>query len=550
MAGKGSGNPSTGQSLSSLPPSLSPSLPHRDSPCSEKSYIPTSLDVGRVLRIECRAMSPDGVVLSGLLLSQSLIVSPLLGPVVVYTESVLAAPRLPPRRALQAVPGAASSSQSQFRFRLVSYNILAEIYATKHVSPSSHRPLLTRPGLSLQRPMEPHLALSSIDHPARASRHTRGHLLPPGGAGGPFLPEPCPDSLRPWLRGSVQAEDQGVHGPVRQGRWLCPLLEEIQVLSRGELFDGVQRDRQEERRPARSRRGRQAQVQSLAVPPSMPHTPSLGRYISRLSKDNVAQIVILEALARLPQPQSQRSRSSNRLCVVNTHLYSNHTRPAIKLWQTITLLKEIEPFILSQDMALVVCGDFNSEPESAVYQYLSHGAVDDQSGHLLEEVAKVRPLSLARAPLTASTEFGRCRQPQSRHRVRVSDAARLRHGAGVHQLHEELQGHPGLHLVPPPSLCLSLMPGRYTPSRLKMLAVSTPPTAEDVASHCEGLPSVQYPSDHIYLCCDASLNLNGGGGGNNGGGGMSLSAMALRHQLGHKPGLGNPRMAQQQSGRR
>jgi hypothetical protein len=85
-------------------------------------------------------MSPDGVVLSGLLLSQSLLVSPPLGPVVVYTESVLAAPRLPPRRALQAVPGAASSSQSQFRFRLVSYNILAEIYATKHVSPSSHRP--------------------------------------------------------------------------------------------------------------------------------------------------------------------------------------------------------------------------------------------------------------------------------------------------------------------------------------------------------------------------------------------------------------------------
>jgi hypothetical protein len=104
--------------------------------------------------------------------------------------------------------------------------------------------------------------------------------------------------------------------------------------------------------------------------------------------------------------------------------------------------------------------------------------------------------------------------------------------------------------LPPSSLSLSLMPGRYTPSRLKMLAVSTPPTAEDVASHCEGLPSVQYPSDHIYLCCDASLNLNGGGGGNNGGGGMSLSAMALRHQLGHKPGLGNPRMAQQQSGRR
>jgi hypothetical protein len=108
-----------------------------------------------------------------------------------------------------------------------------------------------------------------------------------------------------------------------------------------------------------------------------------------LSKDNVAQIIVLEALARTPQQQQQRSRTSNRICVVNTHLYSNHTRPAIKLWQTVTLLKEIEQFILSQDMALMICGDFNSEPDSAVYQYLSRASLDDDQTHLLEEVAKV-----------------------------------------------------------------------------------------------------------------------------------------------------------------
>lgn len=105
---------------------------------------------------------------------------------------------------------------------------------------------------------------------------------------------------------------------------------------------------------------------------------------------------------------------------------------------------------------------------------------------------------------------------------------------------------------------------RYTPSRLKMMAVSAPPSSEDIASHCEGLPSVQYPSDHIYLCCDASLNLAGTGGSS---GGMSLSSMALRHQMGgihstrspspgsHVPGgsKGNAlggRMAPQPAGRR
>jgi hypothetical protein len=94
-----------------------------DMKCSEKTYVVTSEDVGRILRIECVALHSDG--------------STLAGPVVVYTESVMAAPRLPPRRNLVAVPNAASSLavQAQFRFRIVSYNILAEIYATKNVRP-------------------------------------------------------------------------------------------------------------------------------------------------------------------------------------------------------------------------------------------------------------------------------------------------------------------------------------------------------------------------------------------------------------------------------
>jgi hypothetical protein len=53
---------------------------------------------------------------------------------------------------------------------------------------------------------------------------------------------------------------------------------------------------------------------------------------------------------------------------------------------------------------------------------------------------------------------------------------------------------------------------RYTPSRLKILAASAPPAESEILSYSEGLPSVQHPSDHIYLCCDVSLLLSGGGG--------------------------------------
>lgn len=49
--------------------------------------------------------------------------------------------------------------------------------------------------------------------------------------------------------------------------------------------------------------------------------------MNKLSKDNVAQIFILEAVARPAQggAMGRQARTPN-LCVVNTHLYSNHTR--------------------------------------------------------------------------------------------------------------------------------------------------------------------------------------------------------------------------------
>ena len=54
------------------------------------------------------------------------------------------------------------------------------------------------------------------------------------------------------------------------------------------------------------------------------------RYMNRLSKDNVAQLFIFEALTRnssgSEMNSSRQARQMNTVCVVNTHLYSNHTR--------------------------------------------------------------------------------------------------------------------------------------------------------------------------------------------------------------------------------
>lgn len=463
---------------------------HWDFIFNEKSYVPRVEDVGRVLRIECRVLSLDGNLLAG--------------PIVVYTESVLAAPKLPPRRALQAVPGAAASlssqSQPQFRFRIVSYNILAEIYATKQAYPYCDP-------WSLTWPYRRSIILQELND-------TQGDII--------CLQEVQADhysqSLQPAM--SDMGYDSLYKQKTRESMGQYGKVDGCAIFWKKSKFIMVENYSMEFNEIVKRN------ANQLGLEDGDKH-----RFISRLSKDNVAQVIVLEALARPPQQQQQRSRTSNRICVVNTHLYSNHTRPAIKLWQTVTLLKEIEQFVLSQDLALMICGDFNSEPDSAVYQYLSRASLDDEHTRVLEEVAK----NLADVDhLMPNIEL---------------ESALWRAFGMEPQFTNYTRNFKG-----------TLDYIWYTPSRLKMMAVSTPPSEEDISANCEGLPSVQYPSDHILLCCDAALNLSGGGGGQN----ASLSTMALRQQLGlggiHSTGqgqignkqlLGTNRLTQQQqSGRR
>jgi len=103
--------------------------------------------------------------------------------------------------------------------------------------------------------------------------------------------------------------------------------------------------------------------------------------LGRLMKDNVGMVAVLEVL--LPG-NPQRTGRLNRMgplqvAVANTHLYSNKDYPDVKLWQCLSLVRELEQLVLSRDLPLVVCGDFNSVPSSAVYDLLAHHAVPE--GH-------------------------------------------------------------------------------------------------------------------------------------------------------------------------
>lgn len=113
------------------------------------------------------------------------------------------------------------------------------------------------------------------------------------------------------------------------------------------------------------------------------------KFINRLVKDNVAQIVVLEVLSRSP---ARLPRQSCQVCVANTHLYSNHQRPDVKLWQALALMRELEQFVLQRDIALIICGDLNSKPDSAVYEFIIDGAIHNPRPELdINDSVRVLP---------------------------------------------------------------------------------------------------------------------------------------------------------------
>jgi len=126
--------------------------------------------------------------------------------------------------------------------------------------------------------------------------------------------------------------------------------------------------------------------------------------LSRLLKDNVALIVVLEANddAVTGGPDGDRmggvgggaggglggigvgsgggeekagGNSRRLLCVANAHIHANPEARDVKLWQVHTLLKGLEKIAASTEIPMLVAGDFNSVPGSAPHSLLAAGRV-------------------------------------------------------------------------------------------------------------------------------------------------------------------------------
>ena len=427
--------------------------------CTDKSYTHTREDVGCILRIEVRAISTT---------DNSL----LAGPIDIVTEPVLLSPRPPPKRALTTTSG--STAGGGARFRVISYNILADLYATKQVP--IHQFLIPKFGLIFSvRSYQayPYCNTWNLSWPYRRSiifqelEEAQGDVI--------CLQEVQTDHYEQHF--SPFMAEKGYDGIFKQ---------KSRDSSGYGRVDGC---------ATFWRRSKFMMVENYSVEfnECARHAASdLGldenegrKYVNRLVRDNVAQIVVLEVISR---SAVRLPRQSIQVCVANTHLYSNHQKPDVKLWQAYALMRELESFVIQRDIALIICGDLNSEPHSAVYEFFMEGGVSSPRPELeiLDNSRDIRVLPDI-SNIVHSIEL-----------ISAMNAA-----LGEEPQYTNFTGHfRG---------CLDYI--CFTPSRLRVMAVASIPDVADLeAENGVGLPSASYASDHLMLCCDLAFAASGTGG--------------------------------------
>ncbi|OZJ06327.1 hypothetical protein BZG36_00704 [Bifiguratus adelaidae] len=85
-----------------------------------------------------------------------------------------------------------------------------------------------------------------------------------------------------------------------------------------------------------------------------------------MNRGNVAIVCIL----------NDRKNPGRSVCIANTHILFNQKRGLLKIAQIDMLLREMNSLLNTSDMPIVLCGDMNSTPDSAVCKFVQDGQID------------------------------------------------------------------------------------------------------------------------------------------------------------------------------
>nr|XP_046240854.1 2',5'-phosphodiesterase 12 [Scatophagus argus] len=188
-----------------------------------------------------------------------------------------------------------------------------------------------------------------------------------------------------------------------------------------------------------------------------------GALMDKMKRSTILQVSVLEDL----------NKPGRKVCVANTHLYWRPEGGNVRLVQMGVALQHLSHVIseVAPGAPLVFCGDFNSSPDSGVFQLVTEAAVPQQhadwSSSGPEESCSMELLSTFPPLLSA-----------------YSKPAYTNYVGGF-------QG------------CLDYI--FIQPDRMQVEQVIPLPSHQEVTTY-KALPSVAHPSDHIALICDLRWN--------------------------------------------
>jgi len=392
----------------------------------DAEYLPGREDIGRRLRVECLAMrTVNGE-------------ETLRARGAVSTEPVLQSPRAAPSRQWLG-----ESTEGQDALRVCSYNVLAEIYATAHAYPYCPR--------------------WALDGGYRCSLVVQE--LVDADADVVCLQEAQRDAFESYLEPAMK----------RAGYEALFTQKSREAMGAAGKVDGcatfwkAQKYRVAEQRELRFNDLAYAEARANRLSERDEHA-----YLTRLVKDNVAQLLVLEDY---PAP----GRRSRRLAVANTHLYSHRDFPDAKLWQSLSLIRQLDAFCNRQRETLpcIMAGDLNSGPDSSVYEFLATQGVS--RGH-----PDLQPRHTAQGfPVNVLPD---ARQIAHRLPLVSSYASVLGVEPDFTNLTQQFRG--------------TLDYIWYDSSAIRCAAVAPVPPLEQLTRAGPALPSPQYPSDHVALIAD------------------------------------------------
>ncbi|CAD7971813.1 unnamed protein product [Amoebophrya sp. A120] len=299
---------------------------------TEKKYIPTLRDVGHPLRLDVVPWRPEGEEQPGE--SKSIITGTVLDkPHEARTRSMMTA---------YSMDGAWLHQQ----FKLMNWNILADQYCNEAQYPYAEPWVLAWD-------YRKHLILQEI-------RSIAADIV--------TLQEVEQDIFETWLRDEMAADGYaGVYQAKKRepifvrGRYCVEGCATFWKKSRFECCGHEICDFDEETNAWFAHNP----VQFRSYEGSM----------QRLSKGNIALFVTLEdKRIRATKEQFRGPNGGHQLVVCNTHIVAAAESTDVKMLQSCILLEYLRKY---QGVPHLVCGDFNSTPESAVYEMWSRGQVPD-----------------------------------------------------------------------------------------------------------------------------------------------------------------------------